>query len=476
MTRKQKFDGKCVLLGFGSIGNAGIEVMFEHIDLDRDKFFIVSEAFDRMDQHKDHGVTFVDTRITKNNLTDELDALFGDEPGLLVNASVNICSKSLIDYCQSRSILYVDTSFEIWADLVGSESMINNGGRFSDIQEAKKRFAGGATAITCHGANPGIVSHFAKRLVSIIAGRELGNTRSKPKTQKEWAALAQELEITSLIITEMDSQRPNKPPPKNMALNTWSIHGLLEEAAEKICVPFGTHEPISDSVEPYVFDAHGVQYLELPTRSANYHSLGYSPTFGVFSGMVIPHVEAFTIANYFSVRTEVGAALYQPTSYFCYRPCPAALDTISNASRNNWEPDGPARVMLEEIEDGIDSLGVMAFRKNTSEVVWYGSEVSSQMASAFTTCNATSLQVIAGLISSMLYVIQHPREGLLEPEDLDTDFILDIATPYLGHVYSQVIDDPFEPGQNLFSQHSLSCTNSVQADPRDISAPWQELL
>lgn len=474
MTHKLQFDEKCVLLGFGSIGNAGIEVMFQHIDLDRGKFFVVSEAFDRADKHQDHGVTFVDSRITEQNLATELDALFDNEPGLLVNASVNICSKALIDYCQSRSILYVDTSFEIWANLVGTDNMINNGGRFSDIQEAKKRFVGGATAITCHGANPGIVSHFAKRLVSIIAGREFGFGATKPKTQQEWANLAQKLGITSLVITEMDSQRPRNLPPEKMALNTWSIHGFLEEASEKICVPFGTHEPIRDAVAPYVYDAHGVQYLEMPTRSAYYHSLGYSPTFGVFSGMVIPHVEAFTIANYFSVRSEDGTALYQPTSYFCYRPCPAALQTVSNAAGNNWQPDGPVRVMLEEIEDGIDSLGVMAFRNNTSEIVWYGSEVSNEMANAFTTCNATSLQVIAGLISSMLYVIQHPREGLLEPEDLDTDFILDIATPYLGHVHSQVIDDPFEKGSNSFSQHPLNPHNAVQADPRDISAPWNE--
>lgn len=472
MTQKLAFDGKCVLLGFGSIGNAGIEVMFQHIDFDRNKFFVISEAFDRAEQHQNHGITFVDSKITAQNLARELDALFADGPGLLVNASVNICSKALIEYCQSRSILYVDTSFEIWAEQVGSETMINNGGRFSDIQQAKQRFAGGATAITCHGANPGIVSHFAKRLVGIIARRELGSGFPRPKSQADWAALAQQLGITSLVITEMDSQRPAKLPDEKMALNTWSIHGLLEEASEKICVPFGTHEPERPDIAPYIFDAHGVRYLELPTRSANYHSLGYSPTFGVFTGMIIPHVEAFTIANYFSVRDEAGKALYQPTSYFCYRPCPAALDTVANAANNNWEPDGPVRVMLEEIEDGIDSLGVMAFRNNTSEVVWYGSEVSQDIAQEFTTCNATSLQVIAGLISAMVYVIENPRKGLLEPEDLDSDFILDIATPYLGHVYSQIIDDPFDAEENLFSQHQLSSSNAIQAKPRDISAQW----
>tara|TARA_R110002094_G_scaffold66318_4_gene75918 strand:- start:4084 stop:5514 length:1431 start_codon:yes stop_codon:yes gene_type:complete len=474
MSQKQIFDGTFVLLGFGSIGNAGLDIIFDHIDLDAEKFFVVSDGFDRAAMHQDHGVAFVESRITEQNLDEILDGFFKEGPGILVNASVNICSKALIGYCQRRSILYVDTSFEIWADQVGTDDMINNGGRFSDIQTAKKRFAGGPTAITCHGANPGIVSHFAKRLVNMLAQDELGDTYKTPRSRTEWAKLAQQLGITSLIITEMDSQRALNPSCEKIALNTWSIHGLLEEASEKICVPFGTHEPVHERIAPFVFEAEGVRYLEVDTRSAHYHSLGYSPTFGVFTGMIIPHVEAFTIANYFSLH-EDDKRIYQPTSYFCYQPCPAALNTINNASRNGWHPDGPVRVMLEEIDQGIDSLGVMAFRNTTRDVVWYGSEVSAEIASAYKTTNATSLQVIAGLISSILYVMAHPQEGLLEPEDLDTDFILQIAEPYLGHVHTHTVADPFADGKSLFDKHPLRSGPKVEADPRQIGVPWREL-
>ncbi|MGJ8534149.1 MAG: saccharopine dehydrogenase NADP-binding domain-containing protein [Alphaproteobacteria bacterium] len=470
MSQKQSFDGTFVLLGFGSIGNAGLDIIFNHIDLDPDRFFVVSESFDRADMHQDHGVSFVERCINSKNLDEVLDQFFNDDSGILVNASVNICSKALIEYCQRRSILYVDTSFEIWADLVGSEDMINNGGRFSDIQQAKKRFAGGASAITCHGANPGIVSHFAKRLICLLGQEELGSDFSQPRSQTDWAQLAHKLGITSVIITEMDDQRPDTPSTEKMALNTWSIYGLLEEASEKICVPFGTHEPINEAIAPFVLDASGVRYLEVDTRSALYHSLGYSPTFGVFSGMVIPHVEAFTIANFLSLR-EGDELLYQPTSYFCYQPCPAALDTVTNASRNDWHPDGPVRVMLEEIDRGIDSLGVMVFRNTTDEVVWYGSEVSTEISRAYKTTNATSLQVIAGLISSILYVMAHPREGLLEPEDLDTDFILGIAEPYLGNVYTHRVEAPFADGKSLFGRHPLTTPREIQADPRTIGVP-----
>ncbi len=470
MSQKQNFDGTFVLLGFGSIGNAGLDIIFNHIELDPDRFFVVSQGFDRADLHQDHGVSFVERSITAQNLDDVLDGFFENGSGILVNASVNICSKALIEYCQRRDILYVDTSFEIWADQVGSDDMINNGGRFSNIQQAKQNFAGGATAITCHGANPGIVSHFAKRLISMLGQEELGADFTPPRSQADWADLAESLGITSVIITEMDDQQSNAPSAEKMALNTWSIYGLLEEASEKICVPFGTHEPVDDAITSCVFDASGVRYLEVDTRSAHYHSLGYSPTFGVFSGMVIPHVEAFTIANFFS-RRDGDELLYQPTSYFCYQPCPAALDTVTNASGNDWHPDGPVRVMLEEIDRGIDSLGVMLFRSTTDEVVWYGSEVSTEIAHSYKTTNATSLQVIAGLISSILYVMTNPREGLLEPEDLDTDFILGIAEPYLGNVYTHRVNAPFEGGQSLFSRHPLSTPREVKADPRFIGVP-----
>lgn len=49
MSQKQNFDGTFVLLGFGSIGNAGLDIIFNHIELDPDRFFVVSQGFDRAD-------------------------------------------------------------------------------------------------------------------------------------------------------------------------------------------------------------------------------------------------------------------------------------------------------------------------------------------------------------------------------------------------------------------------------------------
>ena len=39
-----------------------------------------------------------------------------------------------------------------------------------------------------------------------------------------------------------------------------------------------------------------------------------------------------------------------------------------------------------------------------------------------------------------MWLIEHPDQGLLEPEDLDHEFVLDICKPYLGPVVAVETD------------------------------------
>jgi len=52
----------------------------------------------------------------------------------------------------------------------------------------------------------------------------------------------------------------------------------------------------------------------------------------------------------------------------------------------------------------------------------------------------TVIQVAAGTFSAFLWVCNNPNKGANFPEDLDTDFILNAAKPYLGRMYSSYID------------------------------------
>lgn len=63
---------------------------------------------------------------------------------------------------------------------------------------------------------------------------------------------------------------------------------------------------------------------------------------------------------------------------------------------------------------------------------WYGSQLHVSTARKLAEYNsATSLQVTASVVAAMIWAIRHPNEGILEPDELPHDEILEIADPYL---------------------------------------------
>lgn len=76
--------------------------------------------------------------------------------------------------------------------------------------------------------------------------------------------------------------------------------------------------------------------------------------------------------------------------------------------------------------------------------------------------NATSLQVTAAVLAGVVWAIRHPQQGIVEPDELPHDEILDIARPYLGQVWGEWTDwTPLQGRNRLFPE------------PLDLDDPWQ---
>jgi homospermidine synthase len=72
---------------------------------------------------------------------------------------------------------------------------------------------------------------------------------------------------------------------------------------------------------------------------------------------------------------------------------------------------------------------------NEKGVYWFGSRLSIEQARALAPHNnATSLQVVAGILAGMVWAIQNPDLGIVEPDELDYDSVMQVAGPYLGEV------------------------------------------
>src|SRR6185312_424996 len=105
---------------------------------------------------------------------------------------------------------YIDTVVEPWAGFyfdskLGPEARTNYALR-ETVMAARRKRPGGVTAVSCCGANPGMVSWFVKQAV-VNAARDLKLKISAPKTREDWCRLAKKAGIKGIHIAERDTQR-----------------------------------------------------------------------------------------------------------------------------------------------------------------------------------------------------------------------------------------------------------------------------
>ena len=74
--------------------------------------------------------------------------------------------------------------------------------------------------------------------------------------------------------------------------------------------------------------------------------------------------------------------------------------------------------------------------------------------------NATSLQVTASALAGMIWALENPAAGIVEPDELDHRRILDICRPYLGELSGHYSD--WTP---LFDRESLFAEDLDRLDP-----------
>jgi len=123
------------------------------------------------------------------------------------------------------------------------------------------------------------------------------------------------------------------------------------------------------------------------------------------------------------------------------------------------------RIMANDITSGKDILG--AFLMGHSYNSWWtGTSLSiEQTRKIIKNQNATTLQVAAGVLGAVEWMIDNPKKGLCSPEDLPHDYVLKIAKPYLGNLISKPSDwTPLKNRQVFFPENIDSAS-----DPD----PWQ---
>ena len=461
-----RIDGPIVMIGFGSIGKGTLPLIERHFTYDRSRFVVVDPDDTDREILDARGIRFIHQGVTRENYRELLTPLLtaGGGRGFCVNVSIETSSVAIMELAREIGAFYIDTVTEPWPGFYFDPKLDtaarSNYALRETLLEARRRNPTGITAISCCGANPGMVSWFVKQALVNIA-RDVGATVPAPRSREDWGRLAMTLGVKGIHVAERDTQRARNPKPVDVFVNTWSIEGFVSEGLQPAELGWGTHETwMPENGRRHGKGCQAAIYLLQP--GANTRVRSWTPTPQAQYGFLVTHNELISIADYLTVR-DGDQVIYRPTCHYAYHPCnDAVLSLHEMFGRAGVAQDTHHLLHEDEIVDGIDELGVLIYG-HARNAYWYGSQLSIEEARKLAPYqNATGLQVTSAVLAGMVWALENPERGIVEADEMDYARCLEIQRPYLGPVIGTYTDwTPLSGRPGLFPENI------------DTSDPWQ---
>lgn len=461
-----RIEGPIVMIGFGSIGKGTLPLIERHFDYDARELVVIDPSPEAQQFLSRHRIRHLPVALTPANYREILTGLFPDGKGFCVNLSVDVCSLDVMRLCRMLGLPYIDTVVEPWAGFyfeTPDNARRTNYALRQAVRDEAARNPGGPTAVSCCGANPGMVSWFVKEALLRLAA-DLGHEVAVPKDRLGWARLMQALGVKGIHIAERDTQARRRPRPRGTFVNTWSVEGFMAEALQPAELGWGTHETwFPEGGHRHDFGCRAAIWIDRPGALTRVHS--WCPTPGPQFGFLVTHNEAISIADYYTVPGPEGdpaRPAYRPTCLYAYHPCDEAVLSLHEMFGAGRKQERHEILDADEIVEGGDELGVLLFG-HARNALWYGSRLSNDEARRLAPWqNATGLQVTSAVIAGMVWALRNPDAGIVEADEMDHDLCLSVQRPYLGPVEAHYTDwTPLSDRWEMF--------------PEDIdeSDPWQ---
>ncbi|MBN3759857.1 saccharopine dehydrogenase NADP-binding domain-containing protein [Burkholderia sp. Ac-20365] len=454
---------KVVIIGFGNIGQAVIPLLQRTFP--QWPIIAVDQHGnpERVDLAKALGITLITSRITESNFRNGLYPLLS--PGdFLLNLASAVSSCALIRLAHEADALYLDTGIEPWEYDLASASSTSNYALREQMLTLKRNNGNTPTALVAHGANPGFVSVLVKAALLEMARKLIAQPDDlrTPATRSEWAALAAQLDVRVIQISERDTQRTLAHRDPGVFVNTWSVDGFVAECLQEAELGWGTHEG-SLPVNARTHRDGCRAAIQLDTRGHETVVKTWTPLHGEFSACVLTHNESISIADYLTLENG-GNVAYRPTVYYAYRPTDSAIQSLSLLPEIAHSSPEHQRVLKHDIADGIDELGVLVM-SGLGVSLWLGSALSIDRARAVAPLNnATSLQVVSSIVGGMKWMLDHPRAGIVESDHLDHVALLEAVLPYWEPIQCRYTDwtpDPLK--RDLVLREFLQPRHSLES-------------
>ncbi len=465
-TTHANWTGPIIILGFGSIGRGVLPLILRHIGCDKSQITAIDPSENNKWIADKEGITFIKAAITRQNYKSLLTPYITKGPGraFIVNLTVDVDSLSIMQLARDHDALYLDTVIEPWPGFYYNTKADNASRTNYAVREKmvalKTKLGKGPTAVSCCGANPGMVSWFVKDALLTLA-TDLKIKHDVPKSREGWAKLMKKVGVKGIHIAERDTQRIKKPKARDTFLNTWSVEGFISEGLQPAELGWGTHEKkLPPEGRRHKKGSGSAIYLERP--GADTRVLTWTPTVGPHFGWLVTHNEAISIADYYTVK-DGRKVTYRPTSHYAYHPCNDALLSWTELLGSGGKRQSIEHVLDEdEIADGSDELGVMLYghKKNA---YWFGSQLTIEEARTLAPYqNATGMQVTSAVLAGIIWAMENPNAGIVETDEMDHKRCIEVQRPFLGKLSGTYTDwNPLTRRVGFFEE---------KLDKKD---PWQ---
>jgi homospermidine synthase len=442
------FNKQVLFVGYGAVAQCTLPIFLKHIRVPPSNITVMDleDRLGVLEPWTAQGVNWVNEKLVPENLAETLGQ-FVSAGDLVVDLAWNIDCCDILQWCHDHGVLYINTSVEVWDPYAGGDSLPPTQRtlywRHLKIRELRKSWATpGPTAVVEHGANPGLISHFTKMALLDIAARVEADGKLRGADREEipqlaadrdFAHLAMRLGVKVIHCSERDTQISDQPKRVDEFVNTWSVEGFREEGTTTAEMGWGTHEK---ELPPLA-----IEHVSGPRNQICIAHMGINtwvrswvPYYNI-RGMVVRHGEAFTISDRLTVY-EDGKPIYRPTVHYAYCPCDAAIASLNELRGYNYQLPETVRIMTDEITSGSDALGALVMG-HAYQSWWTGTMLSIEESRRLVPHqNATTMQVAVSVVAATIWMIENPRQGVVVPDDLPHDYILDICRPYLGEVLS----------------------------------------
>lgn len=439
------FDNKILIIGCGAVGTALLPIILKVININPKNIYIIDKnnnSFINILRYQKLGININNFELNKNNIEDIIiNKLKFGKNDIIIDCSYKIDTTFMFRLCSKYNISYTNSSIEAWKDTKDNPTYYQKINEIEKINnEIKTKSNNFIISLGCNPGNVNIWTLYALTKINSITNNFNFNS---------YAELAQKMGLQVIHISEKDTQITNKPKKQNEYLNTWSSNYIswYDEAFNYLEINWGTHEKIlPKNINIKLSNPHQKIIDKIACES---FAKSYVPLSKNMMGMLIRHEECFTISRKLSLYDVNNNIIYKPSCYYVYKPCDSSINSLYEVKENDKYQTN-YRLMTNDIIEGKDELGVTLFFSN-GDIYWIGSLLDITEARLLydnesnNIINATLVQVIAGYIGSLIYLIKSIKNnnysGLLLPEDLPIKDFIEWTKPLLGHLVLSKITD-----------------------------------